>query len=36
MLPDPLTPHLMAQIEQARMMHQRVLQIARKIDERYT
>jgi integron integrase len=26
MLPDPLTPHLTAQIEQARMMHQRDLE----------
>jgi integron integrase len=27
MLPDPLTPHLMAQIEQARIMHQRDLEL---------
>jgi integrase len=27
MLPDPLTPHLTAQIEQARMMHQRDLEV---------
>ncbi len=27
MLPDPLTPHLTAQIEQARMMDQRDLEV---------